>query len=113
MDPRIRSPLDSDKEQVSDLTMISITCRVERVATADPGGHVVPPAPAVVDDGRCLAFLDAVELVGRKWTAGILVAGLRVRDVSSSTGHTMPGMSDRLLTQRLRTSKRVRSSSAL
>jgi DNA-binding HxlR family transcriptional regulator len=55
-----------------------------------------------VDAERCRSFQDAVELVGRKWTAGILLAGIRgARRFIEYRAH-VAGISDRLLAQRLK-----------
>ncbi|MBW0092322.1 helix-turn-helix transcriptional regulator [Pseudonocardia sp. KRD-184] len=55
-----------------------------------------------IDEEKCRSFQSAAELVGRKWTAGILLAGLRgARRFVEYRAH-VAGISDRLLAQRLR-----------
>lgn len=55
-----------------------------------------------IDAERCRSFLPTIELVGRKWTAGILLAGIRgARRFVEYRAH-VAGISDRLLVQRLR-----------
>lgn len=54
-----------------------------------------------IDEEKCRGFQAAVELVGRKWTAGILLAGMRgARRFGEYRAH-VTGISDRLLSQRL------------
>lgn len=55
-----------------------------------------------IDEERCRSFQESVELVGRKWTAGILLAGLRGARRFVEYRSLVAGISDRLLTQRLR-----------
>ena len=76
--------------------------------TAPTTGSPVPPAPHAVagfehiDAELCRSFERSVELVGRKWTAGILLAGmLGARRFVEYRGH-VEGISSRLLTLRLR-----------
>jgi DNA-binding HxlR family transcriptional regulator len=55
-----------------------------------------------IDEELCRSFQRSAELVGRKWTAGILLAGiLGARRFIEYRRH-VDGISDRLLTQRLR-----------
>ncbi|MGD9528614.1 winged helix-turn-helix transcriptional regulator [Pseudonocardia sp.] len=55
-----------------------------------------------IDEERCRSFQATVEVVGRKWTAGILLAGIRgARRFVEYRAHVV-GISDRLLAQRLR-----------
>ena len=55
-----------------------------------------------IDEEKCRSFQNAVELVGKKWTAGILLAGVRgARRFVEYRGH-VEGISDRLLAQRLK-----------
>ncbi|SFJ28979.1 DNA-binding transcriptional regulator, HxlR family [Amycolatopsis sacchari] len=60
------------------------------------------PAFEHIDDERCRGFQDAVELVGRKWTGGILLAGVRGAQRFVEYRAMVAGISDRLLAQRLR-----------
>jgi DNA-binding HxlR family transcriptional regulator len=55
-----------------------------------------------IDAEKCRSFQGAVELVGKKWTAGILLAGLRgARRFVEYRAH-VDGISDKLLAHRLR-----------
>lgn len=59
----------------------------------------VQPGPAA---GVCPHFHAAIELIGKRWTGAIICAlterPMRFREVA----RTVPGLSDRLLSQRLR-----------
>jgi DNA-binding HxlR family transcriptional regulator len=57
---------------------------------------------AHIDEDRCRGFLGAVELVGKKWTGGILLAGVRGARRFVEYRAMLDGISDRVLTQRLR-----------
>ncbi len=50
----------------------------------------------------CPRFHHAVELVGRRWTGAILRAMLSGRVRFSDLAATVPGLSDRLLSERLK-----------
>jgi DNA-binding HxlR family transcriptional regulator len=50
----------------------------------------------------CPKFHQAVELVGRRWTGAILRAMLAGSTRFSAIAETVPGMSDRMLAERLR-----------
>jgi DNA-binding HxlR family transcriptional regulator len=64
------------------------------VATAaEPGGK-----PAHV----CPQFHEAVELVGKRWTGAILSALIERPHYFAELTSTIPGLSDKLLSQRLR-----------
>jgi DNA-binding HxlR family transcriptional regulator len=55
-----------------------------------------------IDEEKCRTFQNAVELVGKKWTAGILLAGMRgARRFVEYRAHGA-GISDKLLAARLR-----------
>lgn len=55
-----------------------------------------------IDEEKCRSFQGAVELVGKKWTAGILLAGVRgARRFIEYRAH-VEGISDRLLAVRLK-----------
>lgn len=56
------------------------------------------PAPAAV----CPRFHYAVELIGRRWTGAILRTLLSGATRYSDIAHAVPGLSDRLLSERLR-----------
>jgi DNA-binding HxlR family transcriptional regulator len=60
------------------------------------------PAFDHIDDERCRSFQESLELVGKKWTAGILLAGMRGARRFIEYRSMVPGISDRLLAQRLR-----------
>lgn len=53
-------------------------------------------------DGYCARFHYAVELVGRRWNGAILAALYAGRTRYSDVRDTVPGLSDHLLSQRLR-----------
>jgi DNA-binding HxlR family transcriptional regulator len=55
-----------------------------------------------IDDAGCRVFRDAIELVGRRWSAAILLAGLRGARRFGEYRAMVGGISDRLLTQRLK-----------
>ncbi|MBC5824819.1 MAG: helix-turn-helix transcriptional regulator [Candidatus Eremiobacteraeota bacterium] len=52
--------------------------------------------------GFCPRFHHAVELVGRRWTGAILRALIAGPRRFNELLHTVPGLSDRLLSERLR-----------
>ena len=56
------------------------------------------PTPGVL----CPRFHYAVELIGRRWTGAILQALLGGATRYSDITHAVPGLSDRLLSERLR-----------
>ncbi|WP_327036304.1 helix-turn-helix domain-containing protein [Micromonospora ureilytica] len=71
--------------------------RPARKMSADPA-----PGFESIDEELCRSFQRSAELVGRKWTAGILLAGiLGARRFSEYRRH-VEGISDRLIAQRLR-----------
>lgn len=53
-------------------------------------------------DGYCARFHYAVELIGRRWNGAIIVALHAGRTRYSEVRDTVPGLSDHLLSQRLR-----------
>lgn len=57
-----------------------------------------------IDHGssRCTLFQDTIELVGRRWSAAILTATSEGATRYSEYLTVIPGLSDRLLTQRLK-----------
>lgn len=57
---------------------------------------------AHIDDAECRAFQAAAELAGRKWNAAILLAGARGARRFSEYRTLVEGISDRLLTSRLK-----------
>jgi DNA-binding HxlR family transcriptional regulator len=60
--------------------------------------HALTQIPA----HECTRFTGAVELVGRRWNAGILLAVLRGATRFSEITATVTGLSDRMLAQRAR-----------
>jgi DNA-binding HxlR family transcriptional regulator len=55
-----------------------------------------------IDDEECRRFQTSVELAGRKWNAAILLAGARGARRFSEYRALVAGISDRLLTARLK-----------
>jgi len=49
----------------------------------------------------CPYFQEAIELIGRRWTASILRALFSGAERFTDIAHTVPGLSPRLLTERL------------
>jgi DNA-binding HxlR family transcriptional regulator len=60
------------------------------------------PEHSDIDDAGCRSFQGALELVGRRWTGAVLLAGLRGARRFGEYRAGVPGISDRLLAQRLR-----------
>jgi DNA-binding HxlR family transcriptional regulator len=64
--------------------------------------HDTRPQPSILDEETCRSFQQAVELVGRRWSAAILMA------LSLGAGRfgeiliSVDNLSDRLLSQRLK-----------
>src|SRR6187402_452070 len=57
---------------------------------------------AHINDDLCRSFLGSVELVGKRWSSAILLALARGADRFSEIIASIPGLSDRVLAQRLR-----------
>jgi len=55
-----------------------------------------------IDDESCREFVDSVELVGKRWTAAIMLAAARGAQRFSELHHAVDGISARLLTVRLK-----------
>jgi len=55
-----------------------------------------------IDDAECRRFQGSVELVGKRWSSSVLLAIARGATRFSEIVTTVPGLSDRLLAQRLR-----------
>jgi DNA-binding HxlR family transcriptional regulator len=55
-----------------------------------------------IDDAECRRFTSTVEVIGRRWSAGILLAIARDAARFSEIAGAVDGLSDRLLAQRLR-----------
>lgn len=69
---------------------------LDNAAGAGPGAGSEPPATL------CPHFHAAVELIGRRWAGAILFTLLGGPLYYRELGAVVPGMSDRLLSQRLR-----------
>ena len=55
-----------------------------------------------IHDEQCIRFQDSVELIGKRWSGGILMAMWQGADRFSEIVASVSGLSDRLLSQRLR-----------
>lgn len=55
-----------------------------------------------INEEECRRFQSTVELAGRKWNAAILLAGARGARRFSEYQHLIDGISDRLLSARLK-----------
>lgn len=56
----------------------------------------------LIDDDECRRVSGALELVGKRWSSGILLAIARGATRFSEIGASVAGLSDRLLAARLR-----------
>lgn len=61
-----------------------------------------PVVASPVDESACQLFQRTVELAGRRWSAAILFAAVAGARRFVEYRRSVPGISDRLLTQRLR-----------
>jgi DNA-binding HxlR family transcriptional regulator len=59
-------------------------------------------APAPGCNSVCPDFHEAIELIGRRWTGAILCSLIEGPRRFGELGKVVPGLSDRLLSQRLR-----------
>lgn len=59
-------------------------------------------ARLAIPEEACRSFQDAVELVGKRWNGALLLAGMRGASRFSEFLAMVPGISDRLLSQRLK-----------
>ena len=59
-------------------------------------------APAAGCNSVCPDFHEAIELIGRRWTGAILCSLIEGPRRFGELGKVVPGLSDRLLSQRLR-----------
>ena len=66
------------------------------MTTPNPNGY------ESIDDDLCRGFQAHLEIVGRRWTSAILLAGMRGATRFSEYRAMIDGISDRLLTQRLK-----------
>jgi DNA-binding HxlR family transcriptional regulator len=66
------------------------------------GARSTRPQPSILDEEACRGFQTAVELVGRRWTGAILLALSRGAERFSEILALVDGLSDRLLSQRLK-----------
>lgn len=62
------------------------------------------PSPAfdTIDDEKCRMFVEHLEFIGRRWVGSILLAGVRGARRFSEYRALVEGISDRLLSARLR-----------
>ncbi len=60
-----------------------------------------------IDDTECRRFQSSIELIGRRWSSGVLLAIARGTTRFSDIVAVVPGLSDRLLSQRLRELERA------
>jgi DNA-binding HxlR family transcriptional regulator len=60
------------------------------------------PQPSILNEEECRSFQKAVELVGRRWTAAIMLALSRGAGRFGEILTLVDGLSDRLLSQRLK-----------
>ena len=60
------------------------------------------PAPSAPSHGVCPHFHAAIELIGKRWTGAIVCALTEQPMRFGELGKAVPGLSDRLLSQRLR-----------
>ena len=60
------------------------------------------PLPGILDEQLCVGFQSAVELIGRRWSAAILVAISSGAERFGEIAKVVDGLSDRLLSQRLK-----------
>ena len=60
------------------------------------------PQPGILEEKLCAGFQAAVELIGRRWSAAILVAISYGAERFGEIAKMVDGLSDRLLSQRLK-----------
>ncbi|MFI6079451.1 winged helix-turn-helix transcriptional regulator [Streptomyces sp. NPDC051217] len=65
-------------------------------------GHGAHHLPSILDEQECRSFQTAVELVGRRWSGAILLAVSRGAERFGQIVASVDGLSDRLLSQRLK-----------
>lgn len=60
------------------------------------------PQPSILDEEACRGFQEAIELVGRRWSGAILLAISLGNERFGQILALVDGLSDRLLSQRLK-----------
>ncbi len=80
----------------------SLKLRVEATSGGQPRSTHSEPAHGVRPARVCPDFHVAVELVGRRWAGAILYALAERPHYFAELANGVPGVSDRLLSQRLR-----------
>jgi DNA-binding HxlR family transcriptional regulator len=60
------------------------------------------PPPSILDEEVCRGFQTVVELIGRRWSGAILMAMSRGAERFGQILKLVDGLSDRLLSQRLK-----------
>ncbi|MFE5411139.1 winged helix-turn-helix transcriptional regulator [Microbacterium sp. NPDC056569] len=58
--------------------------------------------PTILDEEACRGFQHAIELVGRRWSGAIMLSISRGAERFGEILHFVDGLSDRLLSQRLK-----------
>jgi DNA-binding HxlR family transcriptional regulator len=66
------------------------------------GGTLADPRPHDMDAQDCRAMQDMLDMVGRRWTGAVLLACTRGARRFGEYRRLVAGISDRLLSQRLR-----------
>src|SRR5215217_6886711 len=76
---------------------------MEQVSSTQVQGDTLqPPVKEEEQAPVCPRFHEAIELIGKRWT-GAIVCALTERSMRyAELGKAIPGLSDRLLSQRLR-----------
>jgi DNA-binding HxlR family transcriptional regulator len=72
------------------------------IETAPASSSVSTPTWHHIDDAECRRFQASVELVGKRWSSGILLAVAQGSSRFSEIVTTVTGLSDRLASQRLK-----------
>lgn len=73
---------------------------INTVPRSRPGGPAAHQPP--IHEPTCRSFQNVAELVGRRWTSAILLAGRRGARRFGEYRKAVQGISDRLLAQRLK-----------
>ncbi len=69
---------------------------------SDPAPASDPSGYELIDEGLCHGFQEHLEVIGRRWNGAIMLAAMRGAVRFSEYRAGILGISDRLLTQRLR-----------